>query len=121
MAATIAYSTTTITLRPEAPSKDEVTSAVERETLGGYRRLGLLWRKYRYALRLEPLTTAEYDAIRDLWVSARAAGSWLTFAWPEWWAETTGGVLVAADLGAQENVYSNLVATTLKLTEVNPR
>ncbi|MBA3875567.1 MAG: hypothetical protein C0498_01300 [Anaerolinea sp.] len=121
MAATIAYGPTTITLRPESPSKVEVASQVERETLGGYRRLGLLWRKYRYSLTLEPLAPAEYDAIRDLWVSARAGGSWLTFAWADWWAETAGGVLVSAELGSQDNAYADLVRTTLVLTEVNPR
>lgn len=121
MPATLTYGATTLTLEPRTPKRTELRAETARDTAAGYRRISLLWRKYVYAFDLEPLTITDYDALRDLWVTARAAGAYPTFAYPEWWPETTGGVLVAVDLGPQENPFGTTVRTTLTLTEVNPR
>lgn len=121
MAATLTYGST-VTIVPQGVSREELALAVSRDSIGGYRRLGFLWRKYRYKMTLEPLTQAEYDAVRDLWIAARAAGAWPTFAWPEWWnADLGAGVAVEVELGPQTNAYGSVISTTLTLTEVNPR
>lgn len=121
MSATLTLGATVLTFSPEMPSQEELKSEINRETLGGQRRVALLWRKYRYRMTLEPLTVATYNSFRDLWVSALRTGKFPTFSFTEWWPDANA-VSVAMELGAHETPYGGPVGrAALVLTEVNPR
>lgn len=121
MSATLTLGTSVISFDPETPSYSELKSEIQRETLGGYRRTTLLWRKYQYAMELEPLTVAAYNALRDMWVSAIGTGVYPLFDFSAWWPDANG-IAVAMTLGPHLTPYGGPIGkASLLLVEVLPR
>lgn len=121
MSATLTLGTSVISFDPETPSYTELKSEIQRETLGGYRRTTLLWRKYQYTMELEPISVAAYNAIRDMWVSAISTGVYPLFDFSAWWPDANG-IAVAITLGPHTTLMGgNIGKASLMLAEVLPR
>ncbi len=106
-----------------APGVSVDERKVQRRTIGGRLRTTLLSWGHVYQLSFAAAPLATWQAIRDLWVAAMAAGQYPTFDYQDAWPEANG-VSVAVELGQQTawgSADPTLVNFSLSLQESDPR
>ena len=124
---TLTLGTMVVTLpypsRSSAPSRELDVRMVQRRTIGGRLRTTVLSHGYTYKLSFPSADGSAYEAIRDLWLTAVAAGEYPIFAWPDM-LPTADGVRVSVALSpavAAPPGDEPIVNFTLTLEEADPR
>jgi len=124
---TLTLGATVLTLpypsRAAAPSRELDVRMVQRRTIGGRLRTTILSHGYTYTLSFSSADGSAYEAIRDLWLAAIAAGAYPTFDYPDMFP-TAVGVAVAVSLSAAVAAPpgdQSIVNFTLTLQEASPR
>ena len=117
-----------VTTLPSPAEVDTITRdfdlrQVQRRTVSGILRTTILSYGFIYRLGFRMVSLSSYNAIRDLWLAAVAAGVYPTFDYPSVYADAVA-VPVALTLGpaiSSTSADASLVNFTLELVEANPR
>lgn len=109
--------------RSSAPSRELDVRMVQRRTIGGRLRTVVLSHGYAYKLAFTSADSSAYEAIRNLWLAALAAGEYPIFDWPDM-LPTAVGTRVSVQLSpavAAPPGDEPIIDFTLTLEEADPR